>query len=95
MPFHVGQRVVCVDATRIKNDAAPLNKGAIYTVRELECDEDEGYGLRLCEIVNRNHPTIGTEISYYSRRFRPIVNRKTDISIFTKMLVPQKQGEPA
>jgi hypothetical protein len=87
MAFRVGQKVVCVDAsglTLIK----PLTIGAVYTIRELYDDPIRGPAVMLEEIINIMHPR--GEFGYRSVRFRPIVERKTDISIFTKMLTDKR-----
>ena len=40
-------------------------------------------------------PLTGEPIGWIARRFRPLVERKTDISIFKKMLVPKRATEDA
>ena len=87
MAFHVGQKVVCVDdsvgqLTRQRE----LVKGSIYTVRSLPPWSN---GLYLQEIVLPKADFgawEGHEISFFSTRFRPIVERKTDISALTAIL---------
>ena len=83
----VGQKVVCVDGSPMKNDCAdvlPLRlvEGRIYTVRSIHTEPHiDGYGVRLDELVN---PSIiwadGTEKewSYLSARFRPVADTLTD-----------------
>jgi len=46
--------------------------------------------LRLDEIVNpiTNWITGPDEIAFIAARFRPVTEKKTDISIFTRMLNP-------
>jgi hypothetical protein len=93
MTFRVGQKVVCVDADfSMYGGKAPPNlpvEGGTYTLRGSVTN-----GLciwwRLGEISN---PTRDTELgimepAFAARRFRPVVERKTDISIFKKMLRP-------
>jgi len=77
MTFHVGQKVVCVDASGLKRTS--LAKGSVYTV-----DIVHARGISVAEIPQPNR-----ERGYFFRRFRPVTERKTDISIFTKMLTPQ------
>lgn len=81
MTFRVGQKVVCVDDSRPVVGWAKqwLRKGNIYEIRSIEPDGD----IHLIEIARES----GTP--FYHSRFRPIVERKTDISIFTAMLKPQ------
>lgn len=89
--FHVGQKVVCIQGATHKTSAVddfrPMT-GGIYTVR--------GYvigsfpRLLLEEYV---HPEIwsdGFEWGWNATRFRPLVSRKTDISIFTDILTTKK-----
>lgn len=94
MTFHVGQKVVCVDASGAADGF--IVKGAIYTVRWLgERPRDFGPGVMLDEASGGFHEEAGVEYCFCITRFRPIVERKTDISIFTAMLNPSKQGVDA
>lgn len=86
--FHVGQKVVCVDGTPPRQDwfGEPLPvRGNIYTVRYVHLSRDGRCGIRLQEILNAGGPC---EPVYNIVRFRPITDRKTDISIFKRMLTP-------
>ena len=81
--FHVGQKVVCVDASEVEPDPtrwAPLRKDAVYTVRQLVVGLNTELvptpGLILHEIKNPMGP-YGKEYNYAVRRFRPL----TDTSI--------------
>ena len=89
MTFRVGQKVVCVDG--VPDDGRqfiiPLREGAIYTIRgfvRAHYGRDETC-LHLCGIVN---PAPYSECGFRAARFRPLVERKTDISIFHRMLTP-------
>lgn len=107
MSFHVGQKVVCVDVSatlqgrvvrRRDGNLAPivggldgLRKGAVYTIDAIDppsypgaCDENE---LVLAEI-NRGHCICR---GFRASRFRPVHERKTDISVFTAMLDPARK----
>lgn len=88
MNFRVGQKVVCVDASE-KNGRwfadAPI-EGRVYTIVGF-AETKRGTGLLLQEIAN-DEEFCG---SYSPNRFRPIVERKTDISIFTAMLNPSHE----
>jgi hypothetical protein len=94
MTFRVGQRVVCVDASRgrpLRGARATLVKNAIYTIRKIEIWNDVT-GVYLEEIIE---PVLDvwldrgpTEPCWRLSRFRPVVERKTDISIFKRLLVP-------
>lgn len=98
--FHVGQRVVCVDDSPIWTDnKKPLRKNAVYTVTAV-----------LPPTLGRTGPNTRSVISgiqvaevkmeqpndwFAVHRFRPAVERKTDISLFTAMLNTKKQKERA
>jgi len=94
MTFHIGQKLVCVDADfeyyGIVDLNLPVHLG-VYTVRDVVTGRGVsglGLGLLLEEICNRAGP-YGTEYSFVPDRFRPVVERKTDISIFEKMLTEE------
>lgn len=80
--WRVGQKAVCVRA----DDNWHLVEGAIYTVTGVKpghfgfCD-----GLYVAEAAHY----CGT--AFYATRFRPVVETKTDISVFTRMLTPSKR----
>lgn len=85
MIFYVGQKVVCVDNGPTPGRAGWLadipQTGEVYTIEAfLEVEGEPGFILK--EIKNTEY----WGFSYAARRFRPVVERKTDISIFTKML---------
>jgi hypothetical protein len=92
--FRVGQKVVCVDASGRRpwwDDEAPI-EGRVYTIAriffDIDCEVLEFVELKRCQ---RSRGWHGCDIGYDARRFRPIVERKTDISVFTKMLTPKKR----
>jgi hypothetical protein len=114
MTFHVGQKVVCVDddathflhlartGLRISGSLDGLKKGTVYTVRA--AGYRESFPGVLCvwleEIIRP--ATFFGEAPYIAARFRPVVERKTCISVFTAMLdrappapvvTPQKELE--
>lgn len=103
MTFRVGQKVVCVDArpTNIFG-LSVLESGRVYTVRWVGL---WGYAARrpnqLCirlEEIDRGedpgapHMIEIFDMPFRATRFRPVVEKKTDISVFTAML-NQKQRE--
>lgn len=75
--FRIGQKVVCVDdagTTIVKN-------GAVYIVT------GNGVSLFGNDLIAGSHLTGGAAFSgMYAHRFRPIVERKTDISVFVEIL---------
>lgn len=98
--FRVGQKVVAVGngMKRKPGDAAhniPL--GTVCTIREIDTRCLAAHGMatvRLVEYVNRVEQTcMGPwETGYRPDCFRPIVERKTDISVFKKMLTPKTEN---
>jgi hypothetical protein len=102
--FHVGQKVTvfkpfpACEIQRAKDEGVTLPVlGVVYTVRGMEpgvWNSNETF-IRLAEIVNGPHVEDGIEPSFSATRFRPVIERKTDISIFKAMLNPSKQGVPA
>lgn len=96
--FHVGQKVVCVDddprdlagrnvATLRPSIQWPV-KGHVYTI-EAKAVHWNMPVLKLIEIKNGPGREKGrhiNEIGFAAARFRPVVERKTDISVFKAML---------
>jgi hypothetical protein len=94
--FHVGQKVVCI-RDDWSDGSPPLRNGAIYTVvgitAPIKCFSFGGPSMCrptiiLAEAKNPN----GDDIGFNHERFRPVIERKTDISIFTAMLNAQRTG---
>jgi hypothetical protein len=79
--WHVGMKVVCVDA---KGSGGCLRKGEVYTIG---CLEPEFVGLEEPSTWSDEH---GSEPCWLYTRFRPVHLRKTDISVFTAMLNKDK-----
>lgn len=94
MSFRVGQKVECVDASTTPGySPVPLTEGAIYTVRWVGDDRGPrggGEHIRLAGVVRR-----GRDMPFIAYRFRPVADRPTDISIFTKMLTDTRIKESA
>lgn len=97
--FYVGQKVVCIDDIRHKNylpkgcngswpSLSWPQKNYVYTIKDI----NRIMGVKtliLSEISNGcyfSHGIFGPESGYAAARFRPVVERKTDISIFEAML---------
>ena len=98
--FRVGQKVVCVDADGLQSDRSIFSSlpqvGSVYTVREIipsDCGWPRVPALTLNEIKGEWDPMWGVEYSFLATRFRPIVDRTTDISVFKEMLHPSKIAE--
>lgn len=86
--LRVGQKVVCIDGSPIRNDCADvvpmrLVEGSVYTVRSIHTEPHiDGYGVRLDELLNPSivwSDGVETEWSYQSERFRPLVETETDL----------------
>jgi hypothetical protein len=89
--FHVGQKVVCVndEYQDIRCGDTPVKRGAIYTVRK--CFDFFGEsGVLVEEICNPK------DRGYHGFRFRPVVERKTDIGFAHEILrkVTKKKTAP-
>lgn len=76
--FYVGQSVVCIDDKFVEKS---LTKGAVYTVSGVGRGVSGYPMLGLVEVR-------GGDLGWFPRRFRPVVERKTSISIFKAMLNP-------
>lgn len=65
-------------------------RGNVYTVRGVYLDPKKPgiVGIRLVEFTYPINPTAGVEFGFWHGEFKPLEVRKTDISIFTKMLRP-------
>jgi hypothetical protein len=92
--FRIGQKVVCIKTPthayyKRTCPHRPVENG-IYTVRGLIVVGGET-GVYLEEVVN---PTVfflfegRTEAAFHHGFFRPLIETKTDISVFKKMLTP-------
>jgi hypothetical protein len=92
MTFRVGQKVVCINDKEIHGGfwaagARPV-AGAVYTITEIIPGAYGDYqALRFSEIRNAG------DIGYRSSRFRPVAERKTDISFAHEIL--RKASKPA
>ena len=96
MTFRVGQKVVCIETWVRRNgvgdEIGPV-AGEIYTIRDigfLNPAAPDVVAVLLAEIRNAVHDYVDGrgETCFAAHRFRPVVERKTDISIFTQMLNP-------
>lgn len=88
--FRIGQKVVCVRGPLGNSDAPYKPKvGQIYTIREIYTDHpcpELGAALRFEELRNPMNPFHKKEYGFYACRFRPVVEKKTDISVFEEIL---------
>lgn len=79
MTFRIGQKVVCIKEPIPQADCPYriFQKDAIYTVAGFDEDVDGTY-ISVAEL----HPRVTGHIE----GFRPVVDRRTDISVFTEIL---------
>lgn len=92
MTFRVGQKVVCVNAApwkgfdpKIYDDRMDgLQEDCIYTVRQVTKSKFIGVSYVGIRVIGIRRP-MGDR-AYCASRFRPIVQRKTDISAFHEIL---------
>lgn len=90
MDFYVGQKVVCVDdSPNPEGFSLPIKKGFIYTVSNTDMDTRGDVGVQIFESAVPR--TMFRRPFFNAKRFRPVAERKTDISIFTRMLTPHKE----
>lgn len=104
--FRVGQKVCCVetwvnDGAGYGDEIGPIS-GEIYTIRDvgpLHPAFPADTMVLLSEIVNPVRPYAispnGIEPSFGEWRFRPVVDRKPSIEVFTKMLNDPRARIPA
>lgn len=99
--FHLGQKVVCIEtfdpSKCYSNETLPI-KGKVYTIRGIVPASEflfhTSAGVHLEEIVNpfNLHFTSSglrnVEQCWDINAFRPLIERRTDIGIFKKMLIP-------
>lgn len=77
--------------------------GEVYTIRDIftatRTDGEVVVSVRLVEVTNDPQMRFSTgfvgEIGFNAECFRPLVERKTDISVFKAMLNPSREGVPA
>lgn len=101
MAFHVGQKVVCIldyGKPEMPGDVIWPEKNKIYTIRTLLAIGREP-SLRVSEIKNAPHLysniSVPIEPAFVVYAFRPLIENKTDISIFTKMLTGKRRSVDA
>lgn len=91
--FRVGQKVVCVDDKPwrgpMTGDAVEwptkiIQRGSVYTIRESSVSHPRSPVPCVRLVEARWNDSY--DAPFAAVRFRPVVERKTDISIFQKML---------
>jgi len=100
----VGMKVVCVDGTRNDKCDGPEvwpTKASVYTIRGIR--RSAFYGTTQIYLAEINNPPLRYwdepepyEGAFNVSRFKPLRERKSDISVFRAMLVnPPKELVPA
>lgn len=86
MTFRVGQKVVCINAPVYSLHPSRYKElpkqGVVYTVRGYRSSKS----ILLFEIVSGFGDDGRGEAGFYASRFRPVIERKTDITVFTEIL---------
>jgi hypothetical protein len=85
--FYLGQKVVCVNNIGAEKHLA---KGAVYTIYQIDAALG---GFQLEEAGWKGVAPDGWEWFFVSSRFRPLIERKTDISAFKALLNPANHKE--
>lgn len=88
--FRTGQKVVCVDDKPRDNGPSGLTEGYIYTIRGTYLDKRHTVPAVMLEEMK---PPASNSRGWFADRFRPLVEKKTDISVFTKLLKTEKVDE--
>ncbi len=93
MAFEIGQEVECIDDNWFETVPAPScfpQKGKVYVITGIHSP-----CLRALHQVD-HLSLVGIPLYIFaSDMFRPLLKKKTDISVFTKMLKPAKVPENA
>lgn len=92
--LRVGQKIVCIDA-----DGAPmLELGAVYTIKAIDPCQERRWRGKIYMTASIHLWETKPEPQFWGFnpvRFRPAVDRPTDISIFKKMLKSYKSKADA
>jgi hypothetical protein len=90
MMFHVGQKVVCVDdSPGAYSGIKVLRLNAVYTITHVF----PWNGVLLAE-VDPPPPPPAILRAFSKDRFRPLIERKTDISVFQQIARDVTEGRP-
>ncbi len=93
-PFHVGMRVVCVEAIGAPKQPVEIYPtcGAVYTIRDIG-SYPEGVFIRLEEIINPklHHLDEDGECEFFAEYFRPAHENRMDELRTLLAPVPSKE----
>lgn len=106
--WHVGMKVVCVDAEWTSGAHAangvpcPLQLDKVYVITKMLPNKGiysrphkAPFSVELEGVIKPGAFGGLSATGFNAARFRPVKKRATDISIFTQMLNPQKQDVDA
>lgn len=98
--FEPGQRIVCVDASpnRLAPNSRPVVAGKIYVVRAIELGSSwkwPWWGVHLAGVRILYPGNSALEWALHPRRFRPVRERPTDITIFKKLAASVTADAPS
>jgi hypothetical protein len=93
MAWRVGMKVVCVDDTGLLVPHAPrlVVKGCVYQIIGFRSNMTRPANLLLADYPNY---VGGADIGWLARRFRPLVERKTDIGWAHEILRTVTKPQP-
>lgn len=96
--FYVGQKVVCVDDSPSSGHRAfhinmPICRGTIYIIRWVGMCPEGLPGVKL-EGIKRLYTLPSPDSPFRSARFRPLEEKKSDISIFREIARGVSDGKP-
>lgn len=89
--WRIKQRVVCIDDQYCDGSGRieELRLNAVYTIRAIRRRSE--MVLFLFEEFKQFNPIAGCEVWNAAWRFRPLVETKTDISVFERMCDPTRR----
>jgi hypothetical protein len=97
--FRVGMKVVCVDANPrgrwVRGEE--LRENGVYTITAMHVDDDADLILHLAEVkrsATAKRQWRDARLGYGAFRFRPIQERKTDISFAHEILRKVTKKKP-
>ncbi len=91
MTFRVGQKVCCIKDDWFNLKRQPIKgpvKGRVYTVTRVWSHQFPAINITLLDLAE-------IPKGWSARNFRPVVSRKTDISVFKALLNTNKVREEA
>ncbi len=108
LKWHLSQKIVCLDAkdTNDKPGGPTIRENEVYTIDQIVIDGAANHGrlgpetgldelcFHLIEVVRTPCTHCGRAVPYAARRFQPLDERETDISVFESALHTTKVKMP-